>query len=63
MHSVAAPGVRRSTAAVPFRALNAMGYFAASMSKLHFAMGVFFSKSPLKPAADFEEKFWPLARV
>lgn len=43
--------------AVPLHALNAIGYFTTSTSKLDFAMYVFFSNPRLKPAADFKEKF------
>lgn len=57
MHNAAAPHVRRNTVAASFHALNAIGYFSTSISKLDFAMRTFFSKSPLKPAADFKEKF------
>lgn len=42
---------------LPFHALNAMGYFTASVSKLDAAMHIFFSKSPLKPTAVFKKKF------
>lgn len=63
MHNVLAPCVRRNTVAVPSRALQAMGYFRASLSKLHYAMHIFFSKSPLKSTADLKEQFRPLAVV
>lgn len=43
--------------AVPFRALNAMGYFTASISNVDSAMHGFSPSPPLKPAADFKDKF------